>query len=968
MKDTRLYIADELVDLDADSIITMNYLLEDSNNPTIVKNSFSKSITLPATANNNALFGHIYDLTRKTIIDADKQAGVNFNSLKRTPFKLFIDSALVESGYIQLIGINKTNGTPRYTIQAFGGLGDFFYNLMYDENGDKRNLASLNFGFENYDGDAVNEMDFTIDKGVVANAWASIPRDTRHDLTNAITFVPAYNGVSRDFDASHALVNYANNADMALPNDITSENKTYSPHNGYGLMEFKRPMDETEVRDLRSYLQRPALSVRSLFTACSKSENNGGYDVTLDNSFFNEDNPLYHDAYITLPMLGVEVEQTSMSRALLYTAGGIGGNENSFSTDINLGYVRIGDSPTNSTIAITVPVTLSAIMSEVNRNELFTDIDVLKFYEDANTIGGVGLGGYYDIHQTINSAIVAQLVVYDANEGALLGASAEVAFSNKGQFDRTWGVYSSFDKVDRGVVNHIGSFTQSGDTLTFTTEDGHNTFPVSMSFVRNQSSTVQVVMRVQRVYKKNYENVSNDASILFADKVVNTRDGVLPASMVISGNALTAHLGGGTVEIVTTNLPSISSGSKVTKDILLGSTASPADYILSYCKLFNLHFIKDVAAKSITITPNYFIGEVVNIHDRIDREQTMTITPNVFSTKFHRMALSQPKTYFSEKYSQANKLDYGQKRVDTGFAFNNETEDVYKGNVFTSAVPCLAVSSYYNTYRNSDGVEVFTPIADNPTLSLFHDDSANGITSANTTLSSATYIAPLSTTPFNVNKGYDIMPRMCYFNQKNDEQRESVDISNNLVIFNNKQELRNSAGEEVEYWLTDDVPEMVTLNDGKNCYLLTKSATDRLGNTIALRYTSLPMFLSVKVANNNVVASFDFAKSKESYIPSLSYPEEATIYERYWSKFYNDRMDVDTRKVSCMVDLAGMRIDGESLRKLYSFDNCVWLLSAIEDYDPTTDRLTRCEFVKVKNIDTYINSVSEEVVSAIEEE
>lgn len=961
MKDTRLYIADELVDLDKESIITMNYLLEDSNNPTIVKNSFSKNISLPATANNNAIFGHIYDLTRKTIIDAGNLTGINFNTLKRTPFKLFIDSALVESGYIQLVGISKTNGVPRYTIQAYGGLGDFFYNLMYDENGDKRNLASLNFGFEGYEGDAADEMTFNISKDVVANSWASVPRDTRHDFANAITFIPAYNGVSNDFDASHGLLNYANIGETTLPNNITVEGKRYGPYNQYGLIEFKRPMDETEVRDLRSYLQRPALSVRSLFTACAKGENNGGYSVVLDESFFNEENALYHDAYITLPLLGTEVADKSEPKVFLDKAGSLGGNENSFATTIGVGAMDVSEFPNNSTISVTVPVTLSTIKSEEQGYEMFTDIDIFRWVEGPN--GGTSS---YRV-ETINSAIVAQLLVYDINNTELLGASAEVAFSNQGKFSRTWSVYTPFDSVDRGVVNYVGSFTPSGKNYIFTTEDGHNTFPIALSFVKGPSTSIRVVLRVQRVYKSQYSGISNNASILFVDKLVTTSDGVLPTSMVTEGNTLSAYLSGSTVESITTNLPSISSGSMVTKDILLGSTASPADYILSYCKLFNLRFIKDVATKSITITPNYFTGEVVNIHDRIDRGQAMTITPNVFSSKFHRMALTQPETYFSEKYRQAHKLDYGQKRVDTGFTFNNETEEVYKGNVYTSAIPCLAVSRFYNTYRDGNGVETFAPLADDPTLSLFIYEGGE-VTSANTTLSSATHIAPLNTTPFNVNKGYDLIPRMCYFTQKNDEARESVDISNNLVIFNRKQDLRNSAGEAVEYWLTDDVAEMVTLNNGKSCYLLTKSATDRSGNIIALRYTSLPMFLSVKVANNNVVASFDFAKSKESYIPALTYTEEVTLYERYWSKFYNDRMDVDTRKVSCMVDLTGMQIDSKSLRKLYAFDNCVWLLSAIEDYDPTTDRLTRCEFIKVKNIDTYINSDKDEAVSAIEEE
>ena len=41
-----LYIADQKVDLDNNSFILFNYTMEDLSNPTIVKNSFSKQITL----------------------------------------------------------------------------------------------------------------------------------------------------------------------------------------------------------------------------------------------------------------------------------------------------------------------------------------------------------------------------------------------------------------------------------------------------------------------------------------------------------------------------------------------------------------------------------------------------------------------------------------------------------------------------------------------------------------------------------------------------------------------------------------------------------------------------------------------------------------------------------------------------------------------------------------------------------
>lgn len=950
MKNTELYIADTLVDLDSESIITMTYTLEDTDNPTIVKNSFSKSITLPATENNNALFGHIYDLSRETLLVANRNNGVYFNTLKRTPFAFYNEGELVESGYAQLTGIAVTNGVARYTVQAYGGLGDFLYNLMYTEEGDRRNLASLDFDIEGHDGEHTTEMDFSIDRNMVSRAWSNLPRAGRNSIEEVVQFIPAYNGVPRDFDAKHAVINYNGITSMGLPRTLTDNGKTYKDVNGYGGLEFGRSMDEAEVRDMRSYLQRPALSVEALFKACANPVNNGGYTVNLDPAFFSENNTLYFDAYITLPMLGVETESTESSFALSGSDGYIGGASNTFVREIAAGVRTFSNVANNANIKVTVPLSI-AIDSTLS--ELFTDVDLYKQVE--TELGGGMVTTSHEYDKTYYSAIVAQVVVTDRDSGNVLAVSNEVAFSNKGAFKRDWGVYSKFDNVERGVENIKGHFKQREGLLQFMSELETNTFPISVSFIKGNVESIVVTLRVQRAYKSNYTDISTNASLLwksdtFYEETMLENYSIDNIKSV--DNVIGCYRDGSTVEVSTANLPSISSGSKVTKEILLGSTESPADYLLSYIKLFNLRFIKDVGTKTVTITPNYFNGNIIDIEERIDRGQAVNITPNVFSKKFMRLGLSQPETYFAKKYKAMNKLDYGQKRVDTGFAFNNETEEVYKDNLYTSAVPCLATSKFFNTFRNASGVEVFAPIADNPKLTLAEGNASTGYNTLTKDIVSPQYIDAKMSVPFSVYKGYDLMPRMCYFDEK-EGVREAVDVSNNLVVFCKNVELKNANGEVVNYWLTDDVPEMITLC-GANCYLLTNEGNDTNGNDIAIQRTKLPLFLSMRLMDTHVWESFDFAKSKESYIPGINYPEGVTLYERYWSGLYNDRMDVDTRKVSCMVDLSGIAVNSDLLRNFFYFDNNYWLLNSIEDYDIAANKLTKCEFIKVKSLDAYI--------------
>ena len=207
-------------------------------------------------------------------------------------------------------------------------------------------------------------------------------------------------------------------------------------------------------------------------------------------------------------------------------------------------------------------------------------------------------------------------------------------------------------------------------------------------------------------------------------------------------------------------------------------------------------------------------------------------------------------------------------------------------------------------------------------------------------------------------KGYDATPKMCYFTMKDDKQ-EMVDIANNLVVFCGRVAPKDVQGRAVTYLLTDDIPEMLQLN-GKVCYLVTRSPVNGAGDTIAIIRSTLPQFLSIRLVGNKVYDSFEFAVSKENYLgEAISYAEEQTIYSRFWESYYEDRMDVNTRIVECMVNLDGMKVDGEALRDFYYFDDAYWLLNKIVDYNPQSLALTKCQFVKVKNLNTYATSSEE---------
>ena len=188
-----LYIGDQLADLDDQSFILFNYQMDDLSNPTIVKNSYSQQITLKGTPANNRIFGD-YFRTDRMVANTGGQTGVDFNASQKVPFTIYNEtSEILESGYVKLDSISRQRQDIQYKVTLYGGLGSFFYALSYDENGNKRTLADLDYlGTDSPD----TELNFIINAETVHEAWRRLQEDTTESsIWDVINFAPAYNGI-----------------------------------------------------------------------------------------------------------------------------------------------------------------------------------------------------------------------------------------------------------------------------------------------------------------------------------------------------------------------------------------------------------------------------------------------------------------------------------------------------------------------------------------------------------------------------------------------------------------------------------------------------------------------------------------------------------------------------------------------------------------------------------------------------
>lgn len=180
-----LYINGQKADIKEDSLILFTYQQSDYSDPTAVKNSYTKSITLPGTKNNNKIFNEIYRLDYYR----DDMNTMLFNPSKRTQFEIISNGNLLEQGYLKLTKITGQGQYREYQISLYGGLGDFMYSLQYDSEGNKLTLYDIiSYNYVN--------LDFTINRQTVKEAWDWINGDRKSSSKwKYINFAPCYNGI-----------------------------------------------------------------------------------------------------------------------------------------------------------------------------------------------------------------------------------------------------------------------------------------------------------------------------------------------------------------------------------------------------------------------------------------------------------------------------------------------------------------------------------------------------------------------------------------------------------------------------------------------------------------------------------------------------------------------------------------------------------------------------------------------------
>ena len=305
---TRLFIENREIELDESVQFAITKQFEDLSNPTNIINDWSKTVSIPFTATNNAIFGHIYNPDRLIVVgSSDTLTGIYFDPLKKLDMRLQDGDNVLMTGYAKMNEIKQSKGKGTYEITLFGQLGKVLQEMSkitFDTTTDNTKYLI----------DGSKYLEEYINKELVYNSWNSTGQkqyslqekwyyimnpqtgevvkkpNLAYKVTDIIGFAP-----NNAFDNGFDYKTYQTKSSKfetftsALENTNFEEMTKVSPDSVIpnGLL-------PREIGEYRSYLQIPFIYWNKFFQMFNiKVKELTGYTIELDDTWFNSSNPYY---------------------------------------------------------------------------------------------------------------------------------------------------------------------------------------------------------------------------------------------------------------------------------------------------------------------------------------------------------------------------------------------------------------------------------------------------------------------------------------------------------------------------------------------------------------------------------------------------------------------------------------------------------------------------------------------------
>lgn len=869
------------------------------NEPTAAQ--FQADIADFAERFNYAAYGSQREITPATPGTPDQTGdiGIFFNPMKRVDFQLYVDEMVVERGYCQLTAINRKGRNYTFSLSLFGGLGEFFYNLQTSDEGEKKTLADMDWS---------EDLSFRINAAKVQDVWDDMIAGT----LPTVGFVPMHNGVPDAVDAKKILVKGG-----GIPSSITDGADTYTTKDGYVLASAGRKYTEWEIGggDLRSYLQRPAIRLKSFLDTCFNPANNGGWTVIQDSAFFDESNPYYSKTYILLPQLNVEESTEDVCDD---------GTVNAIAQLM----------PTRQAIDTLTPVSSCMVISgnevdlsaQASNAYLTLSLPVKTMLLNMTDYGDLYMN-YRISGTTLLESFAYQAVAYD-EDGNFLATSPRYVFCCKNHHGevptaalvKPTPVEATSDALIEGVWKY-----ESGNYVFRQDDTNADTFALVIDRIPRPSSSLHKA-HVQVIFSRSvsFYDFNTHRKGSTRGRIDNTGGSIINMGTMFQMNVLS----GSNNYLKLVEPTQYASDSLVSQDALLNSLeVTPLELLLSVTKTFGLMWLQDNKEKNVRVMtrPVFYTGEINDIHDRVDYNNGVKVTPVAAESNIYTLENEYPETDLSQAYLSDYGRVYGSVRLRVGYDFGKEKVEMMEKVELKGYVEGALSGSGYWSYSNGNG-SLPSAIADGLKVTYYRESGGQTYTKdAEYNLFTVTSVAKKNS------------PALGVACMSDDGEEKGVEVAPSLVLL--------AEGKmSVSAHLSDDLSAMAVLNNSP-CWIYDESRA----------VARIPNFRRVATYSGETF-SLDFGTPRETYyLQEVALAPEQAVYHRYWKKYLDDLLDQDTKKVECWVVFPPHLDMKQEMRKFYLFDRTLWVLNKVTDYDATKEQSVKCEFIRVNDKQSYIS-------------
>lgn len=1001
------------LDLSSDSSIAFNVTLTDYSNPSVIKNWFSKTITLLGSIKNNEFFNKVYNVNTLTSL---------FSPNKKTTCFINIDGKLFDNGYFVLDSIKKSKSKIEYSITYYSVMGQFLYNLSTNiDTEESVNLSDLYFGLPNAsrtgfltksEENAQTEVfqlnsetlyDMTENYTYLQN-WKSYKRTLREiDLEKwlyaNICWIPCYNGLSEDDDNDKTLIYKPSQKTL----DAFGVPTTYVGFNhDYYVGTYPRDVDQWEVKDFRPSNQLFGIRYSFILDACFNPENNGGFVVNFpyeddfesivgavyNNSFIVqkklefEDNEDYEVDEVIIPNHTIKFSWDSTHDTLSFPSKLKEEQHKWISQNcqlsglLSLGIKRTDYYSENIAQLYTICSTTETNASTSNYMEFnsfgikLTYFDIDNVYKTEYYVIGASSSKFKEIYGSVEKFLSDNKSVFDELQTQYKG-NRYYTYYTKGKFidvDLVYksGDYSGINWVNDNVISIIiQNITKNWNynyfTIDFEPLPGHFLSKDKFSYPTTDSSQFSqqpFFIGTTQDSSGNYHNVS---VLLDGD---NTKLTFLDDS---GANYISRFYSGETSEI----------GINVVKKVnLFNSEKTPCDYLLNFIKMLNLRLVYNSIDNRIDILTlddfyaKYKLNDnyIIDLNDsnspvRIDYNNDISINYNFYENRKIDYCFTQADTYPEYLYRKSENNTYMNKYTfDTkNETLDNSSEDYLDSELLTSCVDYNERSNYY-TYLDADGNNLITPMLKGAsfTFSYFKTDSEYETEDLDKTWNKQT-------------KALDPIPKLALFDKENSTvEGEFICFYEGIVNLNDKYTLQ----------ISNKTRAMKSINDDKSCFIywndefnrdegeiigVTQFAPTQTG-TLGYNIKKLLKFGMNNYYYNNKYETFnlndDYTLERlGTHLPqnglywnlpkklySNSELPKCSLYSSCFEKYNDDMYNKNVHTLTCSCLINETYNIDWLTRHKYLLDGSLYVINKITDYNPDGRHIYSVEFRR-----TFIN-------------